>query len=171
MVAETRPAVPYADGGVDERPDVRAVLAEVYPWARRLALMICRDVHEADDLVHDAFVAAMRNPPEPPTEDAMRAWLRVVIGRMHGRRLRSLGREMRALARLGPTRHVEHLSEETRAVVAALDRLGRTQRACVVLYYLEDMREEDVADALGIKHGTVKAHLAQARARLREILG
>lgn len=171
MVPGAAPAVPYAGGGVDERTDVRDALAEVYPWARRLALMICRDVHEADDLVHDAFVAAMRRPPEPPTPDAMRAWLRVVMGRMHARRLRTLGREMRALARLGPGRHVEHLTDETHAVLAALDRLGRKQRACVVLYYLEDMPEGEIADALGIRNGTVKAHLAQARARLRELLG
>lgn len=50
----------------------------------------------------------------------------------------------------------------------ALMRLGRRQRAVVVLRYFEDMTEEQVADALGISVGTVKSQAHKALAHLRE---
>jgi RNA polymerase sigma-70 factor (ECF subfamily) len=44
------------------------------------------------------------------------------------------------------------------------------QRASVVLTYWEDLSPADVAIRLGISEGSVKRHLARARARLKELL-
>ena len=52
-----------------------------------------------------------------------------------------------------------------------LDRLGRRQRAVVVLRYFEDYDLAAIADALGITQGTVKSQLSRALTNLREILG
>jgi RNA polymerase sigma factor (sigma-70 family) len=154
-----------------DRAGLEIALGALYPWAKRLALMLCRDPHAAEDLVQDAFVAAIRRPPAFVATEDLRAWLRTVLVRMNGRRIRTAARELRALARLGHRDEpVAALSAATREVMDALDGLGPKQRACVVLFYLEDLSEQAVADALGIRHGTVKAHLAQARARLRESL-
>jgi RNA polymerase sigma-70 factor, ECF subfamily len=150
---------------------IEEVLQGLYPWARRVAYMLCRAPHDAEDLVQEAFAAALRRPPQPPTEEVLRAWLRTVLTRMHARRLRGRAREARALLRLGSWRapHAE-LSHDTADVMAALRHLGAKQRACVVLYYIEDMHEDDIATVMGIAVGTVKAHLAQARAKLRTTL-
>ncbi len=147
------------------------VLASLYPWARRVAYMLCRAPHDAEDLVQEAFAAAVRRPPQPPTEEVLRAWLRTVLTRMHARSIRGRARETRAMLRLGSWRREDvELTPETSEVMAALEGLGPKQRACVVLYYVEDMREDQIAEALGVAHGTVKAHLAQARAKLRATL-
>jgi RNA polymerase sigma factor (sigma-70 family) len=55
-------------------------------------------------------------------------------------------------------------------VLAAVDRLSVQQRAAVVLTYWEDLTPFDVALRLGISEGSVKRHLARARARLKEYL-
>jgi RNA polymerase sigma-70 factor (ECF subfamily) len=55
-------------------------------------------------------------------------------------------------------------------VLAAVDKLSVQQRACVVLTYWEDLTPAEVASRLGISAGSVKRHLARARARLRELL-
>jgi RNA polymerase sigma-70 factor (ECF subfamily) len=55
-------------------------------------------------------------------------------------------------------------------VVAAVVRLSPRQRACVYLTYWEDLTPPKVAEHLGIGEGTVKLHLARARAKLREVL-
>ena len=44
------------------------------------------------------------------------------------------------------------------------------QRAVVFLTYWDDLTVEAVADVLQIAPGTVKAHLARARASLRRVL-
>jgi RNA polymerase sigma-70 factor (sigma-E family) len=52
----------------------------------------------------------------------------------------------------------------------ALDALPRRQRDIVVLRYLADMSEADVAAAIGCSLGTVKSNAARGRAALRAVL-
>jgi RNA polymerase sigma-70 factor (ECF subfamily) len=52
-------------------------------------------------------------------------------------------------------------------LVAALAALSRSQREAVVLRYLIDLPEDEVALALGIRPGTVKSHLHRAVTTLR----
>lgn len=55
-------------------------------------------------------------------------------------------------------------------VLRALDKLSVQQRASVFLTYWEDLTPAQVAGRLGISEGSVKRHLARARARLKELL-
>src|SRR6185312_13837971 len=48
------------------------------------------------------------------------------------------------------------------ALAQALRRLPRRQRDVVVLRYLADLSEADVADSLGVSAGTVKQHAHRA---------
>jgi hypothetical protein len=57
------------------------------------------------------------------------------------------------------------------ALAAALAKLPRRQREAVVLRYLADLPERDVAAALGISPGTVGAHVHRGLAALRQWLG
>ena len=56
-------------------------------------------------------------------------------------------------------------------LTAALRALPLRQRQAVLLFYLGDLHPHAIAEAMGISEGTVKAHLAQARSKLRELLG
>ena len=53
------------------------------------------------------------------------------------------------------------------ALRAALSTLTHRQRAVLVLRYLEDMSERDVAEALGVTVGTVRSTAHRALAQLR----
>ena len=57
------------------------------------------------------------------------------------------------------------------ALVAALVGLPRRQRETIVLRYLCDLPEVDVARALGVSPGTVKTHIHRALAALRASIG
>ncbi|MCC6437792.1 MAG: RNA polymerase sigma factor [Acidimicrobiales bacterium] len=52
----------------------------------------------------------------------------------------------------------------------ALQRLSIKQRGTVYLTYWEDLNPRDIGELLGISEGSVKRHLARARAQLREVL-
>lgn len=56
-------------------------------------------------------------------------------------------------------------------LVSALAALSPTQREAVVLRYLVDLPEQQVAAALKIRQGTVKSHLHRATSALRNHIG
>lgn len=55
-------------------------------------------------------------------------------------------------------------------VVSAVTGLSQQQRACVYLAYWNDLSPSQIAEWLGISEGSVKRHLARARANLRKVL-
>jgi RNA polymerase sigma factor (sigma-70 family) len=57
------------------------------------------------------------------------------------------------------------------ALAHALRRLPRRQRDVVVLRYLADLSEADVAESLGVSAGSVKQHARRAIDALRRTLG
>lgn len=57
------------------------------------------------------------------------------------------------------------------ALVAALLKLPRQQRAVVVLRYFEDLTEAATAKTLGCSVGTIKSQASRALARLRAVPG
>jgi len=64
--------------------------------------------------------------------------------------------------------HDAHAEVELRAaVLSALKRLPRRQRATVVLRYYCDLSVDETAEALGCSVGTVKSQAAKGLARLR----
>lgn len=56
-------------------------------------------------------------------------------------------------------------------LVSALRQLPPRQRQATVLYYVADLPVAVVADRLGVSEGTIKAHLSQARHKLRLAMG
>lgn len=157
---------------MDARAEVEVVLLECYPWARSLALMLARNGFEADDLVQEAFTKALRNPPQSVTPGSMRAWLRTTMVRDLLRGRGRTARELKAFGRLfvqpPPVPATTQASDD---MLRALRRLPPRRRAVIVLRYVHDLPEAQIAEAFGVAEGTVKAHLAQAREQLREILG
>ena len=53
----------------------------------------------------------------------------------------------------------------------AMKRLSNRQQEVVVLRYLVDLPEAEVAESLGMTTGSVKTHLSRATRRLRDELG
>jgi RNA polymerase sigma-70 factor, ECF subfamily len=56
------------------------------------------------------------------------------------------------------------------ALVTALQRLSRATRETIVLHHIADLSVHEVAEALGVPVGTVKARLSRGRAMLATLL-
>lgn len=61
--------------------------------------------------------------------------------------------------------------EISRVVLDAVRKLPERQRACVVLFYYEDLPEAQIAEVLDCSVGTVKSQLSKSRAKLQKWLG
>ncbi len=123
---------------------------------------------DAPDVVTDSCLRAFRSKGWGDVVNHRAYLYRSVLNhaRSHHRStLRRRVREMRAA-----TPDVAPTVEVDVDVLAAVDKLSVQQRASVVLTYWEDLSPADVASRLGISEGSVKRHLARARARLKELL-
>jgi RNA polymerase sigma-70 factor (ECF subfamily) len=136
-----------------------------YPVFLRVAIAIVGDVELARDAVHDAFVQAVRHRRRFRGERNIEPWLwRIVVNAARKRR----AREREIPAELGE----EHapstpLNGDLRALVALLPE---RQRQALFLRYYADLDYQSIAEALGIKPGTVAASLHGAHEALRRRL-
>jgi len=151
--------------------------AQVERWARRLAA----PGESAEDFVHDVFLVVYRRLPEWRGEAKVTTWLFAIcerIGRKRRRR-RQLARLMTvfdsASAQLpaaeGPSPH--ELAEERQAhgrLYQALDQLSDKYRTPLILFEIDGVPGEQIAELLDLPLATVWVRLHRGRARLFELM-
>jgi len=118
----------------------------------------------------EAFTRAIERWREVGAMASPGGWVQVVALNQLRRLLRRRSSERRAARRWG-TRSVPAPEAPDVALWAAVGGLPARQQACVVLRYVHDLPEADIAAALGVARGTVSATLHQAREKLRAELG
>lgn len=132
----------------------------------------------ADDVVQDADMRAWRaRSTIDPARGFVGWYLRVVANagknarRSWGRRAALEVRDARRSSSTSPD-PADHVvtDAERRAVIAAVNRLGRNDRLIIGLRHFEQLSETEMAEVLGCATGTVKSRLSRAMARLRRQL-
>lgn len=132
---------------------------------------------DAEDLVQDAFMAALEKIDTFKAGRSFAPWFyRILVNRgLNTRKSRSL-RRMDALppeisdTSRSPLRDTER-SELRERLETVLAMLPPRQKSIVELFELEGFSSLEIAEVLGLSDGTVRWHLHQARAKLREALG
>lgn len=147
---------------------MRELYVEAYEPMVRLAYLVVGDASAAEEVVQEAFV---RVHARWRTVDNPGGYLRIAVlnGARNELRRRSAARRLKARqsAERPPPAGLDHATAE---LVDALDVLSPRQRAVVVLRFYEGASEAQIAEALGMRPGTVKSTLHRALARLREVI-
>lgn len=146
---------------------LRARLARLH----RAAYLLCGDAHLAEDLVQSTALALYRNWRRVRAADNLDAYVhRVLVNQFLGERRRSWSRVL--LSDRPPERVVPPGPgpEEGDVVRAALARLGRRQRAVLVLRFFCDLSVVETAAALRCSTGNVKSQTARGLATMRTLL-
>lgn len=131
------------------------------------------DHAEAQDLVQEAYARALARPRQFLDVADPEAWLRTVamnLARTRWRRRRLFDTLVRSGRVARPVESVPGVDPNRVALVAALQQLSQATRETIVLHHLADMSVHEVADALGVPVGTVKARLSRGRAMLAALL-
>jgi RNA polymerase sigma-70 factor (ECF subfamily) len=137
----------------------------------RSLLVIGGDPEVARDAVAEAFSRAYERWHRVAAMDSPTGWVyRVALNeiRRRERRRRIEARLLRRRADPRPAAPPPDVDPELWDAVAALPR---REREVVVLRYVADLREREVAEALGISEGAASAALVAARRRLARTLG
>ncbi|QKG19823.1 RNA polymerase sigma factor [Actinomadura verrucosospora] len=136
----------------------------------------------ADDIAAETFLTAYRRRDRyDPARGALRPWLFGIATNLVGMHRRGEARYLRTLAKApvsgpqsGPEERV--LAQVSAGVVRgrlaeAIRALPPGDRDVLLLVALGDCTYPEVAEALGLKPGTVASRLNRARRKLRDALG
>lgn len=147
---------------------VRAELGALARFSGALA----GDRHLAEDMLSDALVKVARHWRRISAMDDPAAYVRrVVVNTYLSDRRRAQRRQtvptsdLRVLDQAAPDAAVAVVARQEVAALLAL--LPPRQKTAVVLRYLLDETDEQIAEELGCSPGTVRSHLSHARATLR----
>jgi RNA polymerase sigma-70 factor (sigma-E family) len=171
VVAGPRAEPPPDIAGLDRDRAVETLFATHHLAMTRLAVLLGAD--DAEDVVAEAFYQLYRRWPRLRSAEAAAAYLRSVVVNQTRMRIRHLQVVRRHAARAGGVAdHVESgeaqvvLRDDQQALVDAVRRLPDRQREALVLRFWLDLREKEIADAMGISTGSVKTHVSRGMAAL-----
>lgn len=135
-----------------------------FPQVYRALVAATLDPDRALDGLHDAFEEGMRHPPSDDRN--LEGWLDRVALRKTRHGLFRAARETSMTERSSddPTVGVLRRLE----VGQLLSLLSERQRAIVVAHYYLGLTQEEIAQALGVRRGTVSATVSQSLARMRK---
>lgn len=158
-----------------------AVLAELfdahYAPLCRLSYVILGDAQLAEEIVMEALLKTFTGFGKIRDLERADVYLRRAVVNLCRSRIRRKAIEMRVNASVlrseerkdpqwDPERH-----ETSRIVWDAVRKLPERQRACVVMFYFEDLPEAQIAEVMDCSVGTVKSQLSKARTKLESWLG
>lgn len=149
-----------------------------------VAFAICRNEHEADGITQDTFVQAYTHLDQFEGRAGFETWLtRIAINRSRDvLRIRRVaaGREFEtesefpALQIVDPAPDAARIAESRqlrRAIDEAVAGLPTQQKIIFRLRHFDDLSLEEIASTLGLRPGTVRAHLFRAMHKVRALLG
>jgi RNA polymerase sigma-70 factor, ECF subfamily len=165
---------------VASRDAFHRIVLEHQRRIHRILLGLLRDPDAADSLTQECFLRAFERGAGFRGEASIGTWLvRIAINlardHIRSRRvafwrhlLRNDGSHNATMPDPGPSPDRTLMARERlQAVQRVVDRLSHRQRACFVLRFVEAMTLEEIALAMDLKVGTVKAHLARAVGAVR----
>lgn len=177
-VSEHASRLESAARGDDEA--LALLVREYHDRVYRFGVRVCRDGHDAEDAVQDAFTKLARRHDVVQNQGVL-SWLFTVVRHTCMRMLRPFARARKALGErvddeedvasdtLDPESALERW-RLVRAVHAAIAQLQQTHREVLVLRDLEGLSGAETCAALGVSEATMKARLHQARLALRQSL-
>jgi RNA polymerase sigma-70 factor (ECF subfamily) len=164
----------------------KLVLTEVES-VHRLAYHLCRDQHEAEDLVQETYLRALKSSDTyQPGACGVRPWLyKILHNVLYRRRTRDRGiretlkRRLQQNSGEGSSAGGSYASNENGAALRDMNWDGLDQRLCqairllpvahrtvFLLSALEDLKYREIAEVVGVPVGTVMSRLSRARTAL-----
>jgi RNA polymerase sigma-70 factor (ECF subfamily) len=147
------------------------------------AMVLTRNHAEAEDLVQETYVRALKAMGSLRAGSNMKCWLVTILRNVWFNQLRKLrnGPQMIGIevgdavgnSIVEPSKDSYDLyvsKTETEQVRAAIQELPIEFREIILLREYEDLSYQEVASVLGCPVGTVMSRLARARTKLRTLL-
>jgi RNA polymerase sigma-70 factor (ECF subfamily) len=148
--------------------------------AFRVAFLVVGQRDSAEDAVQEAFFKAYRALGRFDPARPFRPWLLSIVAnearnaRKANMRRANLSTRYGEALRLdrapGSPHEVARLNERRSKLLTALEALDEDQRLTISLRYFMELTEQEMANVLRCRPGTVKSRLNRSMARLRHVI-
>ena len=144
----------------------------------RLALRMCGNEADADEVAQEAFLSAWKGLPNFRGESRFSTWLyqlttHAAIDLLRREKRQAAAEDIDGITAAddGPSLQQQAERAETRREVrAALMQLPEEYRQVLLLRFMQELSYEEIGQALKLPAGTVKSRLNRAKAQLKDIL-
>lgn len=168
----------YEEIKADRESGTKRLVAEYRTRLTTAAEMLCRDSHEAEDLVFRAFEQAILKIDEFRPTGSFYYWIYTILINFHRMDLRKKSARPEMLAR----DEMPEVEDDTNpfkefvfrgsaeAVRTAVKMLPDNFREVVVLKFFEEMSTAEISKVTGVPEGTVRSRLHYAKDALHAML-
>ena len=154
--------------------DVIDEVTSSIPALRAFARSLCRNHHDADDLVQETLLKAIANLSQFEPGTRLKAWLFTIMRNTFYTTARRAQREATgAEDTVGadiPTAPTQEWTLRGKELLAAIERLPAHYREIILLRDLEGHTIAEIASALSLHPEAAKARLHRARSLARQYL-
>jgi RNA polymerase sigma-70 factor (ECF subfamily) len=180
-MTETQPAWLISECIAGNQVAIETFVRQYETGVFRLALSILGDPTEANEIMQETFIAALRALPLYQEKQSLKAWLYTIAlnhSRSHLRKRKTLERLRATLNSLLHVETQKQISPEDSVIQndkkaevwRALNQLDEPFRLVVVLRYFHQLSIAEISDILSLNEGTIHSRLHTARERLRNAL-
>ena len=147
-------------------------------------LYLTRNKEDADDLYQQSFLIAIEKGDLDIERNPKSYLLAIATNVWSNQKRKFLWRKKKADIVYMGTEEMDYIPDERDNIYDQLikdeqygyvrrvvNELPDKMRVVILMYYMEEMKIEDIAKALEVPAGTIKSRLHQAKSRLRERLG
>lgn len=124
------------------------------------------NLQDAEDAVQLAFIKLYRNIDKFEFKSKLSTYLFRILFNVCFDQMNKKNLKIEKTPRL-PQTAVDEKPDLRLHLEKAIAALPEKMRACFVLFAIQDLKQEDISQILGMKIGTVKAHIFAAKAKLR----
>jgi RNA polymerase sigma-70 factor (ECF subfamily) len=161
-----------------DREALEAVLATLAPSVHRFGMRMCKNVHDADDVLQDTLISIANHLGDFEGRSSLSSWVFALTRSACARNRRGLKNRPHlrddAIADTpdhAPTPEARAADEElASALSSALDGLSDDYREVILLRDIEGLSAPEAASSLGISVDALKSRLHRAREALRGAL-
>jgi RNA polymerase sigma-70 factor (ECF subfamily) len=161
-----------------DREALEAVLADVAPSVHRFAQRMCRNVHDAEDVLQDTLINVAKHLGEFEGRSSLSSWVFALTRSACTRKRRGLKNQPPLGDEGIAETHDQAPSPEARAadqelanaLSTALDGLSDDHREVILLRDVEGLSAPEAAGVLGVSVDALKSRLHRAREALRAAL-
>ena len=161
---------------------------ETYKYLHTCVIHIVKDEDVAQDMLQDTYVEIYKNIGQLKDDAGFLGWASTIANRKCFAYLKK-NKDVLVDEQIddegNSTDYFENIAddeefipenifdniEKINIIRGIIDELTDVQRACVIGYYYNEQKQDQIADELGIPVNTVKSHLNRAKSKIKEAVG